>query len=99
MWDDVLQATGFMEEGMEIARAQCEVDGQEEFFVIGGAGVYAEALPIATRLYLTQVHAEVEGDTFSPEFDMTEWRIVRSEDHAADEKNTYPFTMMLLERA
>ena len=86
-------------EGLAVAEAQCEIDGRAEMFVAGGAGVYAEALPQATRLYLTQVHADVEGDTFFPEFDLAEWQVVRSEDHSADLKNVYPFTIMLLERA
>ena len=86
-------------EGLSVAEAHCEIDGRDEMFVAGGAGVYAEALPQATRLYLTQVHADVEGDTFFPEFDLSDWQIVRSEDHPADLKNVYPFTIMLLERA
>ena len=85
-------------EGMEMARAQCEVEGREEMFVAGGAGVYEACLPLASRLYLTQVHADVQGDTYFPEFDMAQWHIVRSEDHAQDEKNSFAFTIMLLER-
>ena len=88
-----------LEEVIEMAEAQCLIDGQDELFVIGGANVYAEALPRATRCYLTQVHADVEGDTYFPEFDITEWNIVSSEDFEADEKNVFPFTILLLERA
>ena len=93
-----IQIVRSLKEGIELAQAQCEIEGRDELFVIGGAGVYAEALPLATRLYLTQVHADVEGDTYFPEFDLAKWQVRRSEDHPADERNTYSFTMMLLER-
>jgi dihydrofolate reductase len=42
--------------------------------VIGGAGIYAAALPLATKIYLTEVHGTYEGDTFFPSFDRSEWR-------------------------
>src|SRR5688500_9648249 len=48
--------------------------GDDEILVIGGADLFRETLPVADRLYLTVVDAEHEGDTFMPEFDMSEWR-------------------------
>lgn len=54
-----------LEEGLELA---WQTD--EEPFVIGGAGLYAAALPLATRLELTEVHEEVQGDTFFPPIDL-----------------------------
>ena len=50
-----------------------------EVFVIGGAELFREALPIADRIHLSVVDAEPDGDTFMPEFDMKEWREVSSE--------------------
>jgi dihydrofolate reductase len=93
-----IQVVHTMEEGIELSAAQCAIDGREEMFVAGGAGVYAQALPRATRLYMTQVHADVQGDTFFPEFDMNDWRVLRSEEHAQDDRNSFAFTIMLLER-
>lgn len=69
-----------------------------ELVVIGGAAVYGLALPLARRIYLTQVHAEVTGDTFFPAFDPGEWRDVECSAQAADERHAYPFTFVTLER-
>jgi len=53
----------------------------------------------ATRMYITQIHAEVTGDTFFPEFDdVNEWKLVDREDFEADEKNDYPFSFLTYER-
>lgn len=60
------------------------VPDAEEVMVIGGAEIYALALPRAARIYLTQVHASPEGDTHFPALDEASWREVAREDHAAD---------------
>ena len=52
----------------------------DEVFVVGGAQVYAAALPLADRLELTWVDAEPEGDTTFPELDLRDWRQVRREE-------------------
>jgi dihydrofolate reductase len=85
-------------EAVAIAREQAEEDGVEEACVIGGATLYALALPKAQRLYLTEVEADIEGDTTFPAFDETAWHEVRREAHPADEANPYPFTLRVLER-
>jgi dihydrofolate reductase len=69
-----------------------------ELAVIGGAEVYRLTLPLAGRIYLTQVLAEVEGDTFFPEFSRSEWREVESSDYAADERHAYGMKFVTLER-
>ena len=55
------------------AIAQARAGGDDEPRVIGGATLYEEAFPLATRLYLTEVDLDVPGDTFFPEFDRGEW--------------------------
>ena len=71
-----------------------------EVFILGGAEIYALLLHRADRMYITEVHAEVEGDILFPEFDdVIEWRLADREDHEADEKNEYPFSFLLYERA
>ena len=55
----------------------------DEIMVIGGAAVYAETLPLASRVYLTEVHAAPEGDTVLPAFDPAVWQETAREDHAA----------------
>lgn len=70
----------------------------DEPFVIGGAAVYALALPRADRMHLTLVHAAVDGDVRFPEFDSEAWRLVDREPHPADDRHPHPFTFMTYER-
>lgn len=65
---------------------------QAEVFVLGGAAVFREALPRARKLYLTRVHAEVEGDVRFPALDLDEWDRVEQVSLPANEKNDYPTT-------
>jgi dihydrofolate reductase len=87
------------QEAVDIGREHAEEDGAEEVCVIGGAALYALALPKARRLYLTEVEADVEGDAHFPQFDEGAWREVRREPHPAGENDEYPFTLRVLERA
>jgi len=66
--------------------------------VIGGAAVYAAALPRCERMYLTRVHDRFEGDVFFPRLVAEEWRTVASEFHPADERNRHSFTFVELAR-
>ena len=65
-----------LDAGIELAESQGLIDGVDEIMIIGGAEIYALALPRATRLYLTQVHAEPQGDVFFPELDLSAWELV-----------------------
>jgi dihydrofolate reductase len=85
-------------QAVQIGREQAADDGVEEVCVIGGAALFALALPKARRLYLTEVDAVVDGDVRFPDFDESQWREVRREQHDAGEKNQYPFTIRQLER-
>lgn len=69
-----------------------------EVFVIGGAELFREALPLASRIHLTVVDAEPEGDTVMPEIDLGEWREAASEHHPADARHAHAFSYRLLER-
>jgi dihydrofolate reductase len=69
-----------------------------EVFVIGGAQIYELALPLADRLYVTHVEAEVEGDTFFPAYDPADWRLVEETSHAADTKNEFPHRFCIYDR-
>ena len=72
--------------------------GDSDVFVIGGAEVFARALPLAERLYLTRVHADVEGDVGFPAFDERQWVEVEREDHAVDDRHALPFSICTLAR-
>jgi len=66
------------------------VDG-EELFIIGGAHIFKETLPIADFLYLTYIDEEFEGDTYFPEVNEQDWELVSSEKGIKDEKNPYDY--------
>jgi dihydrofolate reductase len=69
-----------------------------ELCVIGGAGVYALTLPLATRIYLTRVRTVVAGDVYFPLRDFSGWRESDSVSHAADERHAYAMNFVTLER-
>lgn len=83
---------------LALAEAQCAADGGDEIMVAGGADIYRLALPMATRLYMTTIEADVEGDTFFPEIDFEQWREVSRDSFAADAANSYPYSITVLER-
>jgi dihydrofolate reductase len=71
----------------------------EEVFITGGSEIIAQALPsLVQRLYLTRVHANVEGDAFFPVLKKEQWKLVSSKPHPADEKHAYAFTFEVWER-
>ena len=84
---------------LDLAEAQALQDGSDEVFVAGGAEIYRLALTSATRLYVTEIDAELEGDTFFPELDWSRWRRVSSEQFPADASHAYRFTISVFERA
>lgn len=86
------------DEALEVARETAVEDGVNEVAVIGGAAVFAMALPRAHRIYLTEVQAEPEGDTLMPPFDETVFDEVRREAHEPGEKDDHPFVFRVLER-
>ena len=65
-----------LQEALELADQCCLIDGGEEIVVMGGAEIYQQALPYANKLYITRVHADVEGDAYFPEFDLSAWKEV-----------------------
>ena len=83
-----------LDQGLHLARLAQE----NEAFIGGGTSIYAEALPAADRMYYTQVHAEVDGNTYFPQFDADQWEEIHRWQHAADELNDHSFTLQLLER-
>lgn len=72
--------------------------GDDEIFIAGGEDIYRLALPRADRIYLTLVHATVEGDAHFPEFDTAEWELVDEERHERDARHAFAFTFRRYER-
>ncbi|MBE6188851.1 MAG: dihydrofolate reductase [Rikenellaceae bacterium] len=73
-------------------------DPQEEIFIIGGAQIYTQALPLAHRIYLTVVERDYQGDTSFPEIDYSVWRQTSREDFSRGEEFEHPFSFITLER-
>ncbi|MFM5118380.1 type 3 dihydrofolate reductase [Aeromonas veronii] len=83
---------------VEAALALLAGSSVEELMVIGGGHLYAEMLPSADCLYLTQIDLAVEGDTRFPAFDDGQWQRVDGESHPADEKNPHPYSFETWQR-
>jgi dihydrofolate reductase len=71
---------------------------ETEAFIIGGAEIYKLAMPDADRLYLTEIEADVEGDTFFPAFSKLEWKETSRAHHPADEKHKFAFDFVVYDR-
>ena len=91
----------FHQEGVLTARTPEEAlalaGDVPEVIVFGGAEVFRQFLPIADRIYLTQVDADVGGDTYF-DFGGTDWRVIDNTPHPADERHPYPFSFLTLDR-
>jgi dihydrofolate reductase len=87
------QVAQSLEAALELARK----DGETEAFIAGGGEIFTQALPLADRIYLTQVHAVVDADVFFPPLSQDNWEEVESIKQQADEKNDYPYTFRILE--
>lgn len=98
----VLSRGGFQAEGVETAGSLDEAlemtRDEEEVMIIGGAGIFEQALPKADRIHLTRIHSRFEGDTYFPPFNHEDWDVIAVEDHEADDKNPWPMTFIELHR-
>jgi dihydrofolate reductase len=100
----VTRSRRFALEGVQVVRSveqaiELAVEDDEPF-IGGGSQIYRIALAqdLVDRIYLTRIDADVEGDTFFPEFDLDEWEIVSEEHHEADEKNEFDYSFLVYER-
>jgi dihydrofolate reductase len=84
--------------GLDDALQAAADAGDDEAFIVGGAELYTESLPLANRLYITHIHANVEGDTYFPDVHWQDWRPVAAEEHDADEKNEHAYRFEVYER-
>jgi dihydrofolate reductase len=100
----VTRSRRFAPEGAQVVRSveqALELAAEDdEPFIGGGSQIYRIALArgLVDRIYLTRIHAVVEGDTFFPEFDLDEWELVSQEHHEADEKNEFDYSFLIYER-
>ncbi|MEK6248518.1 MAG: dihydrofolate reductase [Planctomycetales bacterium] len=93
---------GYAAEGVEVVRNLDEAlrlaESAEEVFVIGGSSIYELALSLTDRLCITQVAAEVDGDTFFPEVDFQQWRMTAESAVEKDDKSGLAFQFLTYER-
>jgi dihydrofolate reductase len=81
-----------LEEALEILKEEPEI------FILGGQSVFEQSLPMANYMYLTIIHAVLEGDTVFPEFNENEWELLRDEFHKKDQDNPYDYSFRELIR-
>lgn len=72
---------------------------EREVFIIGGAEIYKQALPLASKVLLTRVHTSINGDAYFPSLDSNEWKLVSSEQHESDERHAFDYTFEMYERS
>lgn len=94
-----LQAPGCVvmhavEPALDLARK----NGEEECFIIGGAEIYQLAMPYTTRLYMTEIDAVIDGDTFFPEYEKSDWKEISRKHHASDQRHAYAFDIVVYDR-
>lgn len=85
--DGVIIASDLKDALKKASQTNCK-----EFFIAGGGEIYKEAMQLADKIYLTRVHAVIEGDTFFPVIDETQWLQISNQDFEADEKHTYNYS-------
>ena len=81
-------------EAMDLARKA----GETELFIIGGSAIYQLGMPFAQRLYLTEIDAELPGDTYFPIFDRTNWKETSRKHHSVDDRHSYAFDFVIYDR-
>lgn len=82
---------------LEAALASCAAD--EDIYIIGGASVYEQAMPLADRLCLTEIEdTPAEADAYFPTFERNEWKVVSSEQHEVDEKHAFRYNFVDYEK-
>lgn len=94
----VLTAHG-LDEALRMADDIARRDGAGEIMVIGGADIYRQALPWAQTLYLTRVHADIDGDAYFPEFDAAQWRCETRGDVEAAGPESPAYSKLVYRRA
>ncbi len=87
-----------IDDALARAKVLAAESGAEEIMVIGGAEIYAQTLGRADRIYLTEVHAEIDGDARFPALDDTVWRETSREHHAAGPEDTADYSIVVLDR-
>ena len=70
----------------------------KQIFIIGGGEIYKQSMDIADSIYITRVHADLQGDTFFPVIDKSKWKLTSNQDFEADEKHAYSYSFQIWEK-
>ncbi|NND65705.1 MAG: type 3 dihydrofolate reductase [Gammaproteobacteria bacterium] len=81
-----------------LAEAWQALADEPEIMIIGGAQLFSDTLPVAERIYLTEVQSDIDGDVLFPEFDRSQWQAVESEQCQADDRHACDYRFVTLER-
>ncbi len=96
---DFRAADAIVVNGINDAIAKAKESDVKEIFIIGGGEIFRQTIDMVSRIYFTRVHATLEGDTYYPEINSDEWKLVSQEPHTADEKNNYDYTFEVWEKS
>ena len=88
--EGVVTATDLNDALKKAAETNCK-----EIFVIGGGEIYKQSMAICNKIYITRVHATLDGDTFFPEIDESNWTLASNEDFEADAKHAYGYSFQV----
>ncbi len=95
---DGVEVVSSLEVALEKGRALAVASGAEEVMVIGGGEIYRQALGLAKRIYLTEVHLDADGDTRFPDLERDEWAEISREELTAGENDCANYAFVVFER-
>jgi len=87
-----------LDEALACARHATAGGSKSQAMLIGGAELYEQAMPLSDTIFLTEIHAEIEGDAFFPSFNRDLWLEVSRRSFGADKSNPYPYSFTVLQR-
>ncbi|HSC76591.1 MAG TPA: dihydrofolate reductase [Pseudomonadales bacterium] len=87
-----------LETALQLADSLADARGVEEVMIIGGAQIYKAALEHVQRAYITEIDADIDGDTFFPMLDAKTWKETSREHFPSCDKNPYPYSFLTLDR-
>jgi dihydrofolate reductase len=94
----VTRNENFTAEGCEVVHSLNEAlaltTKDKEVFIIGGAEIYNQAMPVANKIYFTRIYGDFEGDSYFPYINDKEWVLTSVNEYPADAKNPYPFAFL-----
>ena len=94
-WDaEGVEVVHSVDDALATGADACAVANSDEIMIIGGAQIYRDCLPIADRLYLTRVEAEIEGDAFFPDIDIKQWQKIAEKPPKEIDKYSYCFQVL-----